>query len=176
MESRALWMMCITLFAWGLLLTKMYQLKVGSAIWTEARTDFGQLPLDFMHEFRQEIGMLQWKCRHVQVWAVSECLLLGVLQGKEGSGWVNHGSFPVVQQCCLPTLVPAYCSDRAGWHTWCVSRAGKWLWLRAHSVSLVCVDFDQMWRAQQSVYGLPWNSSVKGLIVLSIQKMYRLEH
>lgn len=94
----------ISLFAWGLLLTKMYQLKVGSAIWTEASTNFGQLPLGFMYDFRQEMGMLQWKCRHVQVWAVSECLLLGVLQGKEGSKCVNCGSFSVMQQCYLPTL------------------------------------------------------------------------
>lgn len=155
-------MMYISLFAQGLLLTKMYQLKVGSAIWTEASTNFGQLPLDFMHDFREEIGMLQWECRHVQVWAVSECLLLGVLQGREGSRWVNRGSLSVVQQCCLPTLGPACSSDPAGWCTWCVSRAGKWVWFRAHPISLAHVDFDQMWRAQKSVYGMPRNSSVKG--------------
>lgn len=60
-------MIYISFCAWGLLLTKMYHLKVGSAIWTEASTNSGQLPLDFMHDFRQEIEVLQWKCRHVQV-------------------------------------------------------------------------------------------------------------
>lgn len=86
------------LFAWGLVSTTRYQLEVGSAIWTEASSNFEPLSLGFTHEFRHGMGHCSGNVGTCEFEQIVNALP-GILQGKEGSGWLNHaalGSFSVV--------------------------------------------------------------------------------
>jgi len=139
MEIRALRMMCVSLFAWGLLWTKMSQLKVGSAIRTEASSNSGPLPLDFTHDFRCEIGTLQWKRRHVWIWAVSLARRSPGQRPKRVaescSSWqLLHGA-AVLPACPDPHLQLWLCWLACPVVYLCQFRASKRVWLRAHSIN-----------------------------------------